>query len=67
LLFSSLIQQASILDTSTEIIDETPTKTKPTLSLSPKPVSRDVIKSLGIVTPKQGRADTTTPTSHYNA
>jgi len=27
---------------------------------------RDVIKHLGIVTPKKGRADAATPTTHYN-
>jgi len=43
---------ASTLDTSTELIDETPMMKKPTLS--PKSVSRDVIKRLGIVTPEKG-------------
>jgi len=52
----------SILDTSTELIDETPVMKKPILS--PKSVSRDVIR---IVTPKQGRADVATPTTHYRA
>jgi len=52
----------SILDTSPELID---VKTKPTLS--PKSLSRDVIRCLGIVTPKQGRADAATPKSHYSA
>jgi len=49
LLLSSLIQQVttdtSILDTSTELIDETPVNTNP-LALSLKSVSRDVIKHL---------------------
>jgi len=35
-----------------ELIDETPVMKKPTSS--PKSVSRDVIKHLGIVTPKEG-------------
>jgi len=34
-------------------------------TLSPKSVSRDVIKRLGIVTPKKGRADAATPSTHY--
>jgi len=42
----------SILDASMELIDETPMMKKPTLS--PKSVSHDVIKLLGIVTPKEG-------------
>jgi len=37
-----------MLDTSTELIDETPLMKRPTLS--PKSVSQDVIKRLGIVT-----------------
>jgi len=41
---------ASILDTLTELIDETPMMKY--LTLSPKSVSRDVIKCLGIVTPE---------------
>jgi len=35
-------------------------------TLSPKSVSRDVIKRLGIVTPKKGRADAATSTTHYD-
>ena len=44
---------ASILDVSTELIGETPVKSKPT-PLSPRSVSQDVIKHLGIVTVKEG-------------
>jgi len=56
---------ASILDMSVELVGEIPVKTKTTLS--PKLVSQDFIRHLGIVTPKQGRADVATPISHYNA
>jgi len=50
---------ASTLDVSKELIDETPQK-KPTLS--PKSTSQDVIKRLGIVT-GEGRVDATTSNS----
>ena len=50
---------ASILDVSTELIGETPVKSKPT-PLSPRSVSQDVIKRLGIVTGKEGRDDAAT-------
>jgi len=57
---------ASILEVSAKLISETPVKTKPT-PLSPNSVSRDIIRCLGIVTPKQGREDAANPISHYNA
>jgi len=49
----------SILDVSTELIDETPQK-KPTLS--PKSTSQDIIKRLGIVT-GEGRVNAATSNS----
>jgi len=53
---------ASILNALAELISENTVKVKPT-PLSPKSVSRDVIRHLRIVTPKQGRADATIPIS----
>ena len=58
--FSPLISQVasymdvdtSILDVSAELISEAPVKSKPT-PLSPRSVSQDVIKCLGIVTIKK--------------
>jgi len=50
---------ASILDVSTELISETPVKSKP-IPLSLRSVSQDVIKCLGIVTVKEGRVDAAT-------
>jgi len=50
---------ASILDVSVELIGESPDKSKPT-PLSPRLVSEDVIKRLGIVTVKEGRVDAAT-------
>jgi len=50
---------ASILDVSAELIGKTPVRSKPT-PLSPRSVSQDVIKRLGIVTVKEGRVDAAT-------
>jgi len=53
---------ASILAVSAELIDETPVKSKPT-PLSPRSISQDVIKRLGIVIVKEGRVDAATSNS----
>jgi len=44
---------------SAELIGETPVKSKPT-PLSPRSISQDVIKCMGIVTIKEGRVNAST-------